>query len=195
MTNIIESEVHRDYFRATMYSELAEHFLERPLIPGVGVEFGGGSNHIIQGMCHGTAFTELPYPQYDITNKDSWMDSDIVIADQVLEHVREPWKVFECASQSVKQALIITVPFLLKIHCCPGDFWRMTPECIRSMGQSAGFSDIYIDSWGTASAVYWVNHYWDTWRMKEAVPEAEWRAALIENDVENPIMIWAVLRK
>jgi len=194
MTKIAEAEIYRDYFRAAMYAELAQHFAERPLAKGIGIEFGGGSNRIIQGMCSGTTWEERPYPQYDITELAHWGESDIVIADQVLEHIREPWKIFDCAFKTVRQAFVVTVPFLVKIHGCPGDYWRMTPECIRSMGKSAGFTDIHIGTWGNSQATFWLNKYWYTHLMMEAVPEVEWRAALASNDPETPIMIWAVLR-
>ena len=196
---IIESEIHRDYFRAVMYAKLTEYFEQRPLYPGTGIEFGERANGIIQKMCPGTVWEERAYPQYDIAEIDSWSECDVVIADQVLEHVYKPWQAFNCAGQRVKQAFIVTVPFLLKVHADPSDFWRMTPDCIRELGKDAGFTDIHVDSWGNPQAEAWLSKYlnrsWNTHLVIDNNPEEEWRNALIENDPVTPIMIWAVLRR
>jgi len=194
MVEITDAEIRNDYFRVVMYAKLAEHFANRPLAPGAGIEFGT-SNCVIRGMCPGTTWEERNYPPCDITEMGYWGECDIAVADQVLEHVREPWKVFYCAGKSVRQAFIVTVPFLIKIHGCPGDYWRMTPECIRMMAEDAGFTDIHIDSWGNPEATFWLNKYWYTDAIMKHVPETEWRAALIANDPGTPIMIWAVLRR
>jgi hypothetical protein len=190
---VLEAEIQRDYYRAMMYSKLSELLAENHEDLGVGLEFGD-TNGTIRGMMPRMTWYDRPYPPHDIMVPSYWGKCDVAVADQVLEHVARPWEVFKCAVDSVRKMFIVTVPFLIKVHPCPEDYWRMTPECIRDMAQSAGFRGIHIDTWGNAQASMWLNTYWETSNMMSHVPEELWRPALDNNDPYCPIMIWAVLR-
>lgn len=50
----------------------------------------------------------------------------------VLEHVRRPWLMAENILGVMKPGatILITVPFVWRLHDYPGDFWRMTPEAL-----------------------------------------------------------------
>ena len=189
-----EESIRSDYGRAVMYARLSEMLAERP-VSGSGLELGGGSNGLIQAMCPDVTWTNRDYPEFDVCEEAAWVGGyDVAVLDQVLEHVRYPWEAIAHARQNVRQALIITVPFLVKVHAVPNDFWRMTPQCIRAMAEDAGFTDIQIETWGNAKAAYWHCLYWHTPLILSNVPEPAWRQALEENDPESPFMIWAVLR-
>jgi len=179
-----------DYWRAVMYLRLKQTL---PDFEGEGVEFGG-SNGIIQGMLPQVKFEVRRYPAYDITDPNSFeREWDVLIADQILEHVDRPWKAFELIGEHARAA-IITVPFMIRIHGSPRDYWRMTPKAIQMMAQPY-FNKIDIQSWGTAKASYWHNLYNRTSELFRNVPEEELIAELMDNVPNKPFVIWAVLRK
>lgn len=67
---------------------------------------------------------------------------DAVILMNVLEHVYENRGLVQNIAKILKPGgkLIITVPFLLKVHQAPFDFSRYTPYYLSQLAQEAGFS-------------------------------------------------------
>ncbi len=55
---------------------------------------------------------------------------DTVICTEVLEHVKEPWRVLEEIARVLKPGgrCILTTPFLLPFHADPHDYYRYTVE-------------------------------------------------------------------
>lgn len=183
----------QDYWRAVMYTKIRES-LAGEAITGDGVEFGG-SNGIIQSMLPGVIWETRRHPPYDIGDGASYERSwDVIVADQVLEHVARPWEAMRLIGEHTRKLAIITVPFLIGIHNSPGDYWRMTPQAISRLA-APHFSGIAIQSWGNAKAAYWHAIYNRTSRLMRNVPEVELDAGLSENDASKPFVIWAILRK
>lgn len=186
--------INNDYWRHAMYLDI-QRVLPELALSGTGIEFGG-TNRVIQQYCPNVTFDVREYPQYDILNHDSWSDCDVMVADQILEHVSEPWKVFEHAAKYVRKAAIITVPFLIGIHPCPDDFWRMTPSAIRHMAENAGeWANVYIGTWGSTAVNNWHSLYNDSQSLINNISEQEWRCELEKNDPAKPFVIWAILSK
>lgn len=182
-----------DYWRATMYTRLKES-LEKESVSGEGVEFGG-SNGIIQSMFPGVTWEVRNYPQYDVTKDASYERSwDVIVTDQVLEHTDKPWEAIRLIGEHTKQMAVITVPFLIRLHNSPNDFWRMTPKAIDMLAKPY-FSGINIGSWGTVKANHWHAIYNRTSRLMESVGEAELDAELSSNESQHPFVIWAILKK
>lgn len=50
----------------------------------------------------------------------------------VLEHVRRPWLLAENILRVMAPGatLLVSVPFVWRIHAYPSDYWRMTPEAL-----------------------------------------------------------------
>ncbi len=182
-----------DYWRAVMYARMCIS-LAGETIRGSGVEFGG-SNGIIQAMLPGVQWEVRSHPPYDIIDTGSYERNwDVIVADQILEHVARPWEAMRLIGEHTNKMAIITVPFLIGIHNCPRDYWRMTPAAIATLA-SPYFPHIDIQSWGNAKAAYWHAIYNRTNRMIRNVPEAELDAALNDNDPNKPFVIWSILRK
>lgn len=180
-----------DYWREVMYKRIKETLVP---VEGQGVEFGG-SNGIIQGMFPKVTWEVRKHPPYDIIDKGSYeRDWDVIVADQILEHVARPWDAMELIGKHTKQVAIITVPFLIGLHMRPRDYWRMTPRTIQMLA-SPYFTGIHIDSWGSAKVAYWHAIYNRTERLLSSVPEVEWEQGLKDNDPNKPFVIWAILRK
>lgn len=46
----------------------------------------------------------------------------------VMEHCRKPWKMASAVEKAMKNngTLLVSVPFVWRVHSYPGDYWRMT---------------------------------------------------------------------
>ncbi|MCH9627680.1 MAG: hypothetical protein S4CHLAM2_13220 [Chlamydiales bacterium] len=77
--------------------------------------------------------------------KDQSFDGIVTIA--VLEHCRYPWRVVEEFQRVIKDQgrVICTVPFLQPIHYVPTDYFRFTPDGIRSLFEDNQFDVIKIE--------------------------------------------------
>ena len=83
---------------------------------------------------------------------------DVVICEQVLEHVVDPFLAAEHLFELCKPGghAIVSTPFLIKQHELPlyglRDFWRFTPRGLRTLLERAGFEVDTVASWGNRSA-------------------------------------------
>ena len=182
-----------DYWRAVMYTKLQDS-LGHESVSGRGVEFGG-SNGIIQNLFPTVVWETRRYPQYDVTKESSYEQNwDVIVTDQVLEHVLQPWEAIRLIGKHTRQMAVITVPFLIGIHNSPHDYWRMTPKAIYELAQPY-FPHIDIQTWGTPKANNWHAIYNRTSRLLAAVPETELEDELNQNNTGKPFVIWAILKK
>lgn len=130
------------------------------------------------------------YPDFDICQERTIETYDIVIADQVLEHVANPEAA--CANMLAMLrpggVLLISTPFLFRIHARPHDFTRWTEMGLMTMLERAGLSGANIEtgSWGNKSAAR--AHIGGNVR-----PYGFWRP--MRNDPEYAMMVWAVARQ
>ena len=95
----------------------------------------------------------LDYPEFDIAGDVAFTSTfDLIIAEQVFEHVAYPYK----AGRNVYQFLnpggyfLITTPFLQKVHYYPIDCCRWTEMGLTYFLCECGFqqSGIITGSWG-----------------------------------------------
>jgi len=80
---------------------------------------------------------------------------DVVLTTETLEHVLEP-AVFLMEARRVLRdggRLILTVPFAVRWHYVPHDYWRFTPSSLRSLLERAGFTDVVVNARGNAATV------------------------------------------
>lgn len=65
----------------------------------------------------------------------------------VLEHVQNPFRVFAALYQIMhpNSLLIVETVFSFPYHPSPQDYWRFTPECLRYLGEQAGFQVLECD--------------------------------------------------
>jgi SAM-dependent methyltransferase len=136
-------------------------------------------------------YTTLSYPEFDVCMSSFPGTFDVIIAEQVFEHVRYPQK----ASQNIYSALnpgglfLVTVPFMFHIHPTPLDCWRWTPQGLKFLLEDAGFDpdNIEVDSWGNFEC--FLRHAIDQtapW-MNESFP--------LHNNKFIPQMVWALAQK
>lgn len=136
-------------------------------------------------------YTYARFPEFDICNIPPATEKfDIVIAEQVFEHVRYPNRALE----NVKSMLntngyfLITTPFLIKVHGSPVDYWRWTKEGMCYFLEDHNFTVCESGSWGNYECV-------KTYLKFETMPEYDSNLCSLDNELDFPIMVWALAKK
>jgi len=117
-----------------------------------------------------------PYPEIDICcdiSKKLPIQSNIadcIILSNVLEHMNEPELTLKECHRILKSGgvLIVTVPFIIKIHQSPHDYYRYTKFGLQYLLDKVEFSEVSISEIGTFSDVFELfNHsYWKNMSYK-----------------------------
>jgi SAM-dependent methyltransferase len=140
------------------------------------------------------SFQSPRYPVLDICESAPTDTFDLVIAEQVFEHLTRPLQ----AGRNVHEALrpgghfLITTPFLVKMHPYPIDCCRWTPDGLLNLLVECGFDreDIHVDAWGNRACMR-ANLRGDskTWvRYKPYLHS-------LKNDPAFPLQVWALAKK
>jgi SAM-dependent methyltransferase len=129
------------------------------------------------------------YPDYDVCQAPLPQTFDLVIAEQVFEHLLWPYR----AGRNVYQMLnpgghfLVSTPFLIKIHGHPIDCSRWTELGLKHLLAECGFplERIRTSSWGNRACVKanfrsWTPHRW-------------WRS--LRNEPDFPCTVWALAEK
>jgi SAM-dependent methyltransferase len=135
------------------------------------------------------AYTSAYYPEYDVCAGPLPRAFDLVIADQVFEHVDDPAAGIANIRKMLKPGgyMLILAPFLLKVHGYPNDCTRWTERGLRNLLISNGFdtSEIKSGSWGNKACA--VANFRHGWRMYG------WGKSL-KNDPTFTVMSWVLAR-
>lgn len=130
------------------------------------------------------SYTALAYPAFDLCGPRPSESFDFVICEQVLEHVPDPvaaGRNLHALCRPGGQVLVST-PFLLRIHGSPDDFWRFTPNGLRKLLEQCGFEVRWVRSWGNRSCVRGNLGRWIAYQP--------WRS--LKDNRETPIVVWAL---
>ncbi|NYH96924.1 class I SAM-dependent methyltransferase [Novosphingobium marinum] len=131
------------------------------------------------------SFTEMNWPDHDICKDVLDRQFDIVIADNVWEHLLHPYRATRNVLAMLKPGgLFINItPFMIRHHPIPTDCTRWTELGMRHFLEDAGFDADRIEtgSWGNADAVKANFHKW---------ARTGWRRRL-PNDPDFPVTVWA----
>jgi len=135
------------------------------------------------------SFTEANFPEFDICSMTLPQRFDLIIADQVFEHLLWPYR----AGRNVHSMLrpgghfMVTTPFLIKVHDFPVDCSRWTELGLKHLLAECGFpiDGIRTGSWGNRACVKANFRRW-AWRG--------WFRSLA-NEPEFPVSVWALARK
>lgn len=136
-------------------------------------------------------YTSLDYPEFDICAPVGDLDRfDVVICEQVLEHVIDPWG----AAANLRELtvpgghVIVSTPFLIKVHELllygMRDYWRFTPNGLRTLLGSAGLEVITVETWGNRACVIGNLRRWSAYRR--------WHP--LQNDPDLAVQVWAFAR-
>ncbi len=106
--------------------------------------------------CGFRSFLSAHYPEYDICAGPLAKSFDIIIAEQVFEHLLWPHRAARHAHAMLNPGgyFLVTVPFLQKVHNFPVDCSRWTETGIKYLLADSGFhlDDIQTWSWGNRIA-------------------------------------------
>ena len=133
------------------------------------------------------SYREASYPEFDVCTQVFDDRFDLIVADQVFEHIRYPHR----AARNVRMMLrpggyfLISVPFFVKVHAAPIDCCRWTEDGLRYMLEDCGFdrTSIRTGAWGNAACGRAFMRIW--W------PRG-WGS--LRNEAEFPIVVWALAR-
>jgi len=134
------------------------------------------------------SYRSVKWPEFDICRDRTWRTFDLIIAEQVLEHVRRP----DLALQNMRGmlrnggAVLITTPFLIQYHPIPLDLWRWTADGMRALLEDQGIEVIDANSWGNKACV--VENF-DSWLDYDPDKHS------LANEPDYPIVVWAFGRR
>ena len=146
----------------------------------------------VSGWAHAkrgwASYRATEYPELDLCAElPAGLEADVVICEQVLEHVPDPAR----AARNLWAMLppgghaIVSVPFMVRIHHEPGDYWRFSRDGLRLLLERAGFTVVETGDWGNRLCVVA-----NLWRWCPYVPGMPlWRNAAV------PIIVWAFARR
>lgn len=142
--------------------------------------------------CFGfAAYRTASFPEYDVCGGPLEVEAfDIIIAEQVLEHVLWPYRAVRNIWKMLRPSgvFVVTTPFLLRVHNSPADCSRWTEMGLKHLLAECGFEldRIITGSWGNRSCVRANFREWRLW-----IP---WMHSL-RNEGEFPVVVWALARK
>lgn len=135
------------------------------------------------------SFTGAPYPEFDICEDKLDRQFDLIIADQVWEHLLWPYKATQHVLEMLKPGghFLVTTPFLIKIHAIPNDCSRWTEQGMKYFLAECGFplEDTITGSWGNRACV---KANFSRWARRG------WFGSL-RNEPDFPVAVWALARK
>ncbi len=132
----------------------------------------------------------VSYPQFDICKNALDEKFDLIIAEQVFEHLFYPQRALRNVYSMLKDGgyFLITTPFLVKIHEEPNDCARWTETGLKYFLAECGFEmdTIKTGSWGNKECLIanldcWVNYD----ESKHS----------LENNPDFPLVVWALAKK
>lgn len=136
-------------------------------------------------------YSALMYPGFDLCAPLAiGRRFDVVICEQVLEHVVDP-----CAAAENLRGLctagghvIVSTPFLIKVHelalFLMRDYWRFTPRGLETLLESAGLEVQAMGAWGNRQCVVGNFNRWAAYRR--------WHS--LRNEPDFPVQVWAFAR-
>jgi SAM-dependent methyltransferase len=188
--------------RYAMYQHLERAFAEY----GAGCEWRvlsiSRSERLVQvfGAVRSTQVLEANYPEANILELPFAADEfDLVVSDQVLEHVvGDPQRAVDESRRVLKPGglALHTTCLIQPIHKdarSPADFWRFTPDALRWLCR--GFSRV-VEAGGWGSPYVWLAV--GLGLRYEPVPHASWHPLhqlAMKNDPRWPIHTWVAAEK
>jgi SAM-dependent methyltransferase len=172
------------WLREAMNRDLDTFFATLPPLDTDVIEVSGD----LRGELPWKSYQSLSYPGFDIcaTSVPS-SNADLVICEQVLEHVRDPYLAVRNLTTLVHPGglVLVSTPFLVRLHAHPEDHWRFSPSGMRLLLEAGGLEVLWVRSWGNRRCVNANLHRWKAYRP--------WRSLRDEKDL--PLVVWALARR
>ncbi len=136
-------------------------------------------------------YTSYKYPDFNILNIENYQNTyDLIILEHVLEHIKSPL----IALKNIYKLLnpngfvLITTPFLVKLHFGPIDCTRWTKIGMKQLVIDAGFDKNYIEvnQWGNKSCI---KANLKNWKKFNPIFHS------LKNESNFPAIIWCLAKK
>jgi SAM-dependent methyltransferase len=135
------------------------------------------------------SYRTTKFPEFDVCEARLQEQFDLVIADQVFEHLPWPLRAARNVHAMVRSGghFIVATPFLLRVHNSPIDCSRWTTTGLSYLLQEAGFEAdrIRTASWGNRACV---TANFDRWSKRGFTGS-------LENEPDFPVMVWAFAQR
>jgi len=135
-------------------------------------------------------YRKLFYPEFNICDGPLDEQFDLIIAEQVFEHLLWPYRAGKNVYTNLNSGgyFLVTTPFLVRVHEHPTDCSRWTQTGIRHFLAECGFSLDHISTgaWGNRSCITrnfprWIHYH-------------PWLHSL-KNETLLPAVVWALAKK
>ena len=140
------------------------------------------------------------HPEYDLCAGPLRAEAfDLVIAEQVLEHVHWSYRAVRSAWQMLRPGgwFLVATPFLIRVHAYPDDCSRWTEQGLKYLLLECGFPEegIRTGSWGNRACAKanfrrfpsWIP-WWHSLRNEPLFPVTVWAYAQKQQNRNNPGM-------
>jgi SAM-dependent methyltransferase len=172
------------WLRKSMNDQLDRFFAELPPSSMDVIEVSGD----LRGDLPWKSYGSLTYPAFDICAPSVEPGgADLVICEQVLEHVRDPYLAARNLGRLARTNghVLVSTPFLVRLHDHPEDHWRFSPSGMRLLLEAAGLEVVWVRSWGNRSCV--------RRNLRRWAPYRPWHS--LRNEKDLPLVVWALARK
>jgi SAM-dependent methyltransferase len=135
------------------------------------------------------SYRATDFGSFDLcTTKPLDAEYDIVFCEQVLEHVVDPVQAVKNIYQLLRPGghAIVSVPFMVRYHPEPGDYWRFSADGLKILLSGGGFDVLKVDDWGNRLVVVA-----NLWRWFPYIPIL---CPLYRNP-KMPLLVWAFVHK
>jgi SAM-dependent methyltransferase len=134
-------------------------------------------------------YVSKDFPEYDVCERALDERFDLIIAEQVFEHLLWPYRAARHVHQMLAPggAFLITTPFMVRIHEHPIDCSRWTELGLKHFLAECGFplDTIETGSWGNRDAV--INNL-ERWQVYRPGKDS------LVNDSRYPTVVWALAK-
>jgi SAM-dependent methyltransferase len=134
------------------------------------------------------SYSKHSFPAFDLCSPPDPLPGpfDVVICEQVLEHVVDPLTAVRTLRQLCRPDgyVFVSTPFLIPLHSYPADYWRFTPAGLERLLRSQGLDPVWVKSWGNRRVI--VANF-DTWARR-------WPWQPLRNEPHLPVVVWALAR-
>jgi len=137
------------------------------------------------------SYRSVDFPEYDLCIAPLPEQFDLVVADQVFEHLLWPYRAGRNVYEMVRPGghFLVMTPFLVRVHAHPTDCSRWTETGIRHLLGECGFPMdlIRTGSWGNISCV-----------RAELTRFRKYRRLFhhsLRDQPQYPIQVWALAKK
>ncbi|HEY1065236.1 MAG TPA: methyltransferase domain-containing protein [Pirellulales bacterium] len=134
------------------------------------------------------SYRSADYPEYDVCAGALPEKFDLVIAEQVFEHLLWPYRAARHVREMINPggAFLVSTPFLIRLHREPYDCTRWTETGMKHLLAEAGFPIEHIETgaWGNRACVKANFSKWQKIRF--------WHS--LKNEADYPLVVWALAR-